>query len=115
MIDLQQTRSGIFLPPKPNPRAWIKIAQEPAQLLVETPVEFARRWSAFMKSDEELIVFHDFAYGTPIFFFRNAIGMLAFVGITFPTTEQGRTVPGSIYAGQCPCAEWGGTCPPIEG
>jgi hypothetical protein len=110
--DLPKTRSGIFLPPKPDPRAWIKVEQEPAMMLYETPEVFMDRWVDFIKSERDFVVFHDFAYGTPIFFFRNAIGHLAFVSITFPTSQQGRTVPGSIYAQQCPCAKWGGACPP---
>lgn len=87
---------------------------EPAKVLYEDPAEFMRRWVDFIHSDREWINFHDNQFGTPIFFFRNAIQEFAFVDITHPTTEQARTVPGSIYAGQCPCAEFGGTCPPVE-
>jgi hypothetical protein len=113
--NLQRTRSGIILPPKPAARAWVKIAGEPAQVLYEDPAEFMRRWIVFLKDpSREWVVFHDNQFGTPIFYFRNALEQIAFVNITHPTTEQARTVPGSIYAGKCPCAEFGGPCPPVE-
>lgn len=112
---LARTRSGIILPPKPNARAWVKIAGEAALIFYEDPPTVIERWVAFTKNPEQgYLILHDNQFGTPVFLTRNAIDQLAFISITHPTTEQARTVPGSIYSGTCPCGSFGGTCPPVE-
>jgi hypothetical protein len=109
-----KTKGGVFLPPKPTGRAWIKLRGEPALVMWETPYEAIKRWIEFQASDKPYVIFHDYAYGEMCLFTREAINQLAFIEITHPTAEQGRTSPTSIWAGLCPCAEFGGECPPLK-
>ena len=93
-------------------RAWIKLKGEPAARLYETPAAAMARWMAFRNNPEqEVCVFHEHEFGQAIFFFRTAIDELAYFGVTYPDTSQGRTTPGSIWAGECRCADFGGPCP----
>jgi hypothetical protein len=94
-------------------RAWWKIRGEPAMRLYETPAAAAARWQAFVNNpDQQVCVFHEHEFGQAIFFFREAIPNLLYVGATYPDTTQGRTTPGSIWAGECRCARYGGPCRP---
>lgn len=96
-------------------RCWLKVIGEPAQTLYETPAQAISRWLAFKNDpDQEVVIFHDHAYGQAMFFTRDAIGQIAYIGVTFPQTEQGRTTPGSIWAGECQCWRYGGPCSPPE-
>ncbi len=71
------------------------------------------RWMAFKNNPEqEICIFHDHSYGQAMFFFREALDQIMAFGVTYPTTEQGRTTPGSIWAGECRCYRYGGPCPP---
>ena len=93
-------------------RTWLKIAQEPAMVLYETPAVAMSRWLAFANNPEQqFCIFHDHSYGQAMFYFRSAIPNLCYFGVTYPTTEQGRTTPGSIWAGDCRCWRFGGPCP----
>jgi hypothetical protein len=95
-------------------RAWIKIKGEPAMRLYETPAAAAARWMAFKHNPEqEVCIFHEHEFGQVVFFFREAIAELCYLGVTYPDTSQGRTTPGSIWAGECRCAAYGGPCPPL--
>lgn len=95
-------------------RAWIKVKGEPAMRLYETPAAAAARWMAFKHNPEQdVCVFHEHEFGQAVFFFREAIDQLCYLGVTYPDNTQGRTTPGSIWAGECRCADWGGPCPPI--
>ena len=117
-----QTASGILIPtPGHGLRAWVKMRGEPAQVLYETPHEFMERYRAFQLQVAgwdanrsvglpPVLVCHDFAYGQAMFFLPESVGEIAYVGVTYPTTEQGRTTPGSVWAGQCRCGEFGGPC-----
>lgn len=108
-IIVPQFTSGQYL------RAWIKFRSEPAMVLYETPAMFAARWLAFVNNPEQdAVIFHDHSYGQAFFIFRAAIGELGYVSVTYPQTQQGRTTPGSIWAGSCPCAKYGGPCPPLK-
>ena len=96
-------------------RAWIKLKGEPAARLYETPAAAMARWQAFRADPEqEVCVFHEHEFGQAIFFFRPSLDQLCFFGVTYPDSTQGRTTPGSIWAGECRCAEYGGPCPPIK-
>jgi hypothetical protein len=117
--------SGIVLPTMAGElRSWLKLRAEPAQVLAETPLVFMHRWRDFVMRCEAyeqggrvglppVLVVHDNTYGQAMFFLPEARDQIAFVGVTYPTTTQARTTPGSIWAGQCPCAEFGGACPPL--
>ena len=105
-----RTAAGLIVPTPEAPlRAWVKLAGEPPQVLYESPQEFIRLWREFQASDETMLICHDHAYGQAMAFMRNA--QISFVGVTYPTTSQGRTTPGSIWAGQCQCGSFGGRCP----
>lgn len=93
-------------------RSWIKARGEPAMRLYETPAAFTARWMAFKRNPEqEVCVFHEHEFGQAIFFFRESIPDVWYVGATYPDVSQGRTTPGSIWAGECRCAAYGGPCP----
>lgn len=91
------------------PRAWVKLAGEPPQRLFESPMEFAERWREFQDGDAPYLICHDFSYGTPLFFLREAT--IAYIGVTYPTTEQQQIKSGSIYTRTCTCWKLGGPCP----
>ena len=94
-------------------RSWLKIKGEPAMRLYETPAAAAARWQAFKNNPEqEVCVFHEHEFGQMIFFFREALKDILYFGVTYPDTSQGRTTPGSIWAGECRCHDFGGPCPP---
>lgn len=96
-------------------RAWVKFAGEPAERLYETPAAFGARWLAFKNNpDQECVVFHEHEFGQMVLIFRSGIEHLWKVGATYPDASQGRTTPGSIWAGECRCAAYGGPCPPIQ-
>ncbi len=96
-------------------RSWWKFRGEPAMRLVETPAVVAARWLAFIINPEQLlVVFHEHEFGQAIFIFRQGIQELMAIGVTYPDTSQGRTTPGSIWAGECRCAAYGGPCPPLS-
>lgn len=108
------TDSGILIPQFTTGqrlRAWIKFRGEPAMRLVETPAAFAARWLAFKQDEaQEVCVFHEHEFGQAIFVFRPGIAELMYIGVTYPDTTQGRTTPGSIWAGECKCWRYGGPC-----
>ncbi len=110
------TDTGILIPQFTTGRrlrAWLKVRAEPAMRLYETPAAAASRWMAFKATPtQEVCIFHEHEFGQAIFFFREAIQTLEYLGVTYPDTSQGRTTPGSIWAGECPCARYGGPCPP---
>lgn len=96
-------------------RAWCKLIGEPAMRLYETPASAMTRWLAFKNNPEqEVCVFHEHEYGQAIFFTREAIPQLCYFCVTYPDSTQGRTTPGSIWAGECRCADYGGPCPPVD-
>lgn len=96
-------------------RAWVKFRNEPAMRLYETPAAFAARWMAFLNTPEqECMVAHEHEFGQMILLFREGIPNLWYVGATYPDTSQGRTTPGSIWAGECNCARYGGPCPRLK-
>jgi hypothetical protein len=108
------TPSGIILTPFGGGRlaSWVKFRGEPAQTFVETPAVFATRWMAFRDAPEQAVcIFHEHTYGQAVFIFREALEHLMYVQVTYPTTIQGRTTPGSYWAGQCQCWRYGGPCP----
>lgn len=111
-----QTKSGIILPVfgSYQPRAWVKFTGEPAQQYVESPATFAARFMAFRDNPEqEVCVFHEFAYGQAIFLFREALSQLCYVQVTYPSFQSSQKRPGSIFSGDCICARFGGPCPPL--
>ena len=92
-------------------RAWIKFRGEPAMRLYETPAAMAARWLAFVNDPtQQCVVFHEHEFGQAIFIFREGIGELMYIGVTYPDSTQGRTTPGSIWAGECRCWRYGGPC-----
>src|SRR5438045_2773121 len=98
--DETRTESGIILGVYGGARlrSWVKFRGEPAQTFYETPAEFATRWLAFRDDPEqEVCIFHEHAFGQPVFLFREALEHLMYVQVTYPTTEQGRSTPGSIW------------------
>lgn len=111
-----KTASGLLIPQFTTGqrlRAWIKFRGEPAMRLVETPAAFAARWMAFVEdSSQSLVVFHEHEFGQAIFMFREGIKELMYIGVTYPDSTQGRTTPGSIWAGECRCYRYGGPCQP---
>jgi hypothetical protein len=114
--DRELTRdSGLIIPTFTTGqklRAWCKILGEPAMRLYETPAAAMTRWQAFINNPEqEVCVFHEHEFGQAVFFFREAISHLLYLGVTYPDVSQGRTTPGSIWAGECRCAAYGGPCP----
>jgi hypothetical protein len=82
--------------------------------LYETPAAFGARWLAFVNDPEQTVmVAHEHEFGQMVLFLRSAIPQLCHIGATYPDTSQGRTTPGSIWAGECGCARYGGPCPPL--
>lgn len=110
------TKSGIAIPAYTTgyrKASWFKLKGEPPQVIVEPPAVAMTRWMAFRDNpDQEVLVFHENQFGQPIFFFREALDQLAYIQVTYPASEQSRTTPGSIWADECPCARYGGPCPP---
>lgn len=96
-------------------RCWIKLISEPAMRLYETPAAAMARWMAFVNNPaQEICVFHEHEFGQAVFFTREAIPHIAHFGVTYPDVTQGRTTPGSIWAGECRCHDFGGPCKPKE-
>ena len=97
------TKSGIYIVEAGTLRSWVKLAGEPAQTFAETPEQFKDRWLAFTANlDQEWESFHEYASGHPVFFFRQAISMLAYIGVTYQTTPP-RVAIGGVWDGSCPC------------
>lgn len=110
--DVIVRESGLLIPVPPEPqRAWVKLAGEPALILYESPAEFIKLWLEFKAGAAPALIVHDHAFGKPVAFLREAV--IAFIGVTYPTAAQHKTEPGSIWLGKCPCAEFGGRCPPL--
>lgn len=106
------TDSGLIVPSFGGTRlaSWVKFRGEPAQTFIETPAMFAARWLAFRDDPEqEVVVFHEWAYGQACFFFRAALEQLDYVQVTYPTGAN-LTKPGSVRSGDCPCWRYGGPC-----
>lgn len=114
-VDMETTtQSGLVIPTFGGARlaSWVKFVGEPAMVLLETPAVFATRWMAFRADEsQEVCIFHEHTFGQAIFLFREALRGLMYVQCTFPTSIQGRTTPGSFWAGQCQCWRYGGPCP----
>lgn len=112
------TDSGLVIPQFTTGsklRCWLKELGEPAWRLYETPAAAMTRWLAFINNpDQEICVFHEHEFGQAVFFTREAIGHISRFGVTYPDSSQGRTTPGSIWAGECRCAAYGGPCPPAK-
>jgi len=100
----RQLKSGIYIVEPGTLRSWVKLQGEPAQTFAETPNQFKERWLAFAADPgQEWESFHEYASGHPVFFFRQAIGMLAYIGVTYQTTAPRVTI-GGLWNGDCPCS-----------
>lgn len=112
---LGKTRSGIYVPVGPQVRAWIKLRGEPAQVMHETPAQVLERIMEMEDQPERRwFILHSYNFGNMNIFLRSALAEIAFIADTNPTWIATKTHPGTIYTRTCPCAKFGGPCPPVE-